>query len=35
MENEYEEDTKEHLTFLLWADTLMSEIYQEEIKTEN
>jgi hypothetical protein len=34
MESEYEEDVKEHLTFLMWADRVMDEIYQEEVNQE-
>ena len=35
MENEFEEELKDHLSFLLWADKVMEEIYNEEIETEN
>jgi len=29
MENEFEEELKDHLSFLLWADKVMEEIYNE------
>ena len=34
MENNYEEEVKEHLSFLMWADKVMDEIYQEEVNQE-
>jgi len=34
MENNYEQEAKEHLTFLMWADKVMEEIYQEEVNQE-
>lgn len=35
MQNEFEEELNEHLTFLLWNDEMMREVYQQEIETEN
>ena len=34
MENNYEEEVKEHLSFLMWADKVMEQIYQEEVNQE-
>jgi hypothetical protein len=34
MQNEFEKEIKDHLTFLLWADKVMEEIYLEEINNE-
>jgi hypothetical protein len=34
MQNEFEEEMKDHLAFLLWNDVMMTEFLQEEINNE-